>query len=215
MSASTLRQRYPLFVELGLLVALALVIAAFAAPLDLADDVTVITTPREVVDVVEIPATEHRRELPPPPPPAPIEVPDTEVVVDVDIPAISNDPPVDPVAVLDLPAPPLGDVPEPEEEEIFVFVQEEPTLIGGIEGLQRRVVYPELARRAGIDGDVIVQFVVDKQGRVVEPVCLRTPGGGLCEAALDAVRASAFTPGKQRGKPVLVRFSLPVRFRLR
>ena len=115
-----------------------------------------------------------------------------------------------------LPPPPPDDLAvEEPEEPIFVFVQESPELIGGLPGLQQRIQYPELARRAGIEGTVFVQFVVDEQGRVNDPVCVRDPGGGTCEEALKAVRASEFKPGKQRGKPVKVRFSLPVKFRLR
>jgi protein TonB len=109
------------------------------------------------------------------------------------------------------PSPP-GSAAEPE---IFVVVENPPELIGGLEGLQQRVRYPDAARRAGIEGTAFVQFVIDEQGNVVDPVCVRDPGGGTCEEAVRVVRASTFTPGRQRGQPVKVRFSLPVKFRLR
>ena len=93
-------------------------------------------------------------------------------------------------------------------------VVERPALIGGMEELQRRVEYPRLARDAGIEGRVFIQFVVDERGNVVDPVVARTPSDLLSEAALKAVRESKFTPGLQRGRPVKVRFVLPVNFEL-
>lgn len=96
-----------------------------------------------------------------------------------------------------------------------MIVEDPPELVGGLDGLQSRVVYPELARRAGIEGTVFVQFIVDERGGVADPVCVRDPGGDTCEEAIRVIRASTFTPGRQRGKPVKVRFSLPVKFRLR
>lgn len=107
--------------------------------------------------------------------------------------------------------PPDGGASEPE---VFVVVENPPELIGGLEGLQQRVRYPAAARRAGIEGTVFLQFIVDERGRVLDPVCARDPGGGTCEEALRVVRTSTFQPGLQRGQPVKVRFSLPVKFRL-
>ena len=72
-----------------------------------------------------------------------------------------------------------------------------------------------MARRVEIQGIVFVQFVVDERGRVVDPVVVRSPSELLSEAALRAVIESRFVPGHQRGRPVKVRYSLPVRFVLR
>lgn len=104
--------------------------------------------------------------------------------------------------------------PAPTEPEIFEVVEVQPELIGGLEGLQQRVVYPEAARRAGVEGQVVIQFVVDEEGAVVDPVVLRSPNDLLSEAALAAVVGSRFTPGMQEGRPVKVRFAVPVTFRL-
>jgi periplasmic protein TonB len=90
-----------------------------------------------------------------------------------------------------------------------------PELIGGLEAVQDLIRYPEMARRANIEGTVHLQFIVDENGRVVDPVVVRGIGGGCDEAALEAVRQVRFRPGVQRGRPVKVRFSIPVRFRLR
>lgn len=98
--------------------------------------------------------------------------------------------------------------------QIFEVVEQEPELIGGIAGLQRRVTYPEMARRAGIEGTVYIQFVVDETGAVSQAVCARSPNELLCESSLRAVRESQFRPGYQEGQPVKVRFTLPIRYRL-
>ncbi len=103
----------------------------------------------------------------------------------------------------------------PDTDEVFTVAEVQPELVGGLAGLQGRVEYPEFARRAGIEGQVVVQFVVDERGNVVDPVVLRSPNDLLSEAALKAVRESKFTPGQQRGRPVKVRFAVPVTFRLR
>ena len=110
-----------------------------------------------------------------------------------------------------MPPPP----PDPNESEIFEVAEVQPQLVGGLSSLQAVVGYPELARLFGLEGQVVVQFVVDEAGAVVDPVVLRSPDELLSEAALEAVRAVRFTPGSQRGRPVKVRFAVPVTFRLR
>lgn len=96
-----------------------------------------------------------------------------------------------------------------------VLYEVQPELIGGLDGLQARVVYPDIMWRSPIEGQVIVRLVVTEQGEVEDPVVLRSPHEALNEAALDAVRASRFVPGTQRGKPVRVQFVVPVTFRHR
>ncbi len=109
----------------------------------------------------------------------------------------------------------LGSTFDPEgEPEVFLVVEREPQLIGGLEGLQRSVRYPEIARRVGIQGRVFVQFVVNERGEVENPVITRGIGGGCDEAALEAVKMAQFSPGTQRGRPVKVQYSLPVTFKL-
>ncbi|MEX0599539.1 MAG: M56 family metallopeptidase [Rhodothermales bacterium] len=103
---------------------------------------------------------------------------------------------------------------EASSGDTFVVVEDMPELIGGLESIQENLHYPELAAKAGIEGRVIVQFVVDEEGRVVDPEIVRGIGSGLDEAALAAVRTAEFKPGLQRGKPVQVKMSLPVTFML-
>jgi len=115
-------------------------------------------------------------------------------------------------AQMDLPPPPPDD--EDEEEEVFVVVEQMPELIGGQAALQKNVSYPEMARRAGIEGRVTVQFIVNEQGQVENARVVRGIGGGCNEEALKAVQQAEFTPGMQRGRPVRVQYSLSVNFRL-
>jgi TonB family protein len=121
-------------------------------------------------------------------------------------------PPPAPPRIVNEPPPPPPPEPDPMEPEIFEVTEVQPVLIGGLEALQARVVYPESARAEGVGGRVIVQFVVDETGAVTDPVVIRSSDPRLDEAALAAVSASRFEPGRQRGRPVKVRFSLPVTF---
>lgn len=90
----------------------------------------------------------------------------------------------------------------------------QPVLIGGLAALQRGVVYPEAERRAGAQGRVIVQFVVDEAGAPTDIQVVRSVSSGLDSAAVVAVQDARFTPGLQEGRAVKVRFTLPVTFRL-
>lgn len=104
---------------------------------------------------------------------------------------------------------------EEEEQEIFMVVENQPELIGGMKSLQQSVEYPEFAQKAGIEGRVIVQFVVDEKGNVQDLKVTRGVHKLLNEEAIRAVKEQKFKPGKQRGEAVKVQMSLPVTFRLR
>ncbi len=99
--------------------------------------------------------------------------------------------------------------------EVFDVAEVQPELIGGVAGIQDRLVYPPLQRRAGIEGRTILQFVVSKTGTVTDLQVVRSSGDeALDQSAREAVQSARFQPGTQRGEPVRVRFSLPITFRL-
>jgi TonB family protein len=98
--------------------------------------------------------------------------------------------------------------------EVYVLVEQMPELVGGLAALQSRVRYPEAARSAGIQGRVIAQFVVDETGRVTDPVIVKGISRECDEEVLRVLSESRFRPGKQRGKTVRVKMSLPVTFAL-
>ena len=106
-----------------------------------------------------------------------------------------------------------------EEGEIFQVVEEQPMFPGGMEEmmkfLQQNIKYPKEAQEQGKQGRVIVQFVVNKDGSIVNDSIVRSVDPLLDAEALRVVRSMPnWTPGKQKGKPVRVRFTLPVTFHL-
>lgn len=111
-------------------------------------------------------------------------------------------------------APKINTTPASSNNEFLTVVEEMPELIGVLASIQSKVVYPEIAKRAGIEGRVIVQLIVNEKGEVEDPKITRGIGGGCDEAALAAVREAKFTPGKQNGKAVRTQISIPIVFRL-
>ncbi len=97
----------------------------------------------------------------------------------------------------------------------FLTVAEQmPQLQWSHEELQSQIIYPDIARRAGIEGRTIVQFIVDKKGRVIEPKIIRGIGAGTDEEAIRVVKLAKFSPGMNNGELVCVQYSLPIVFRL-
>ena len=104
-----------------------------------------------------------------------------------------------------------------EKEEAptyFVAVEEMPEPIGGIKAIQERISYPEIAKRAGVEGKVYILAFVNENGDVTKAQILKGIGAGCDEAARDAVLQTKFKPGKQRGVPVKVQVSIPIVFKL-
>jgi protein TonB len=126
-----------------------------------------------------------------------------------------------PVAHVSGPAmgPPAATQEEGDEGEVFEIVEQNPMFPGGNEALMKwlskNLKYPASAQENGIQGRVLVQFVVNKDGSIVEPKVLRSVDPALDKEALRVVSTMPkWQPGKQRGKTVRVRFTLPVTFRL-
>ena len=110
--------------------------------------------------------------------------------------------------------PPKEEIDENEEPTFFVAVEEMPQPIGGLQEIQKKIKYPEIAKRAGVEGKVFVRAFVDENGNVVNAEVVKGIGAGCDEAALDAILKTKFTPGKQRGKPIKVQVTVPVLFKL-
>lgn len=90
----------------------------------------------------------------------------------------------------------------------------EPVLIGGMSGLSAQIQYAESARRAGLIGSPMVTFIVDESGGVSCEALVVGAAPALSDEALRVVRAARFTPGKIGGRPVKVRYTIPLRFQL-
>ena len=210
-----LKRTYGFFVQVGMIVSLALLIVAFRVNLDRGDGLEIDQIEQLVVQMEEVLQTKQIQKPPPPPrPPVPVEVPNDEILddddLDLDASLDLNDP------ILDVPPPPPPpDEEEEEEPEIFVIVEQNPELIGGQEGLMKKLVYPEIARKANVEGRVFLQFVVDADGNVHDPVVVRGIGAGCDEEALRVISEAKFVPGRQRGRAVQVRMSMAINFKLR
>ena len=106
------------------------------------------------------------------------------------------------------------------EEEIFVTAEEMPTFQGGDlskfrNWVQSNVKYPQIALENGIQGNVVIKFVVEKDGKLSNIQVLQTPDKTLADAAVQVLQKSPkWKPGKQRNKPVRVTYTLPVSFKL-
>lgn len=102
---------------------------------------------------------------------------------------------------------------EPDPDE-FIPVEKEPNV--DLVELQKLVKYPELARKAGVEGQVIVKVLVDEKGNARKTLIEYSDNELLNQAALDAIsQYKGFTPGIQNGNPIMVWVSIPIRFRLR
>lgn len=208
-----LRKYYTLLLEIGLILVLIIFIVATKIEIRPAEEEVELTEEQETVQMEDIVQTQQQERPPPPPrPTVPVTVPNDEVIADeiLDINAELNM-----NESLELPpSPPSADEEEEEEENFFVVVEEMPKLKGGLAELQKKIRYPEKARVAGIEGRVIIQFIVNEKGQVENAHVVRGIGGGCDEEALHVVKQAEFLPGRQRGEPVRVQYSLPIVFRL-
>ncbi len=204
-----LRLQYKKVIELTLALALLLCIVLFQAFKKIEHEKVQKEFVLEKIEAEEIPQTQQEK-LPPPPsrPAVPIEsesedIPDDVTIEDTDIDFEEIPPP---------PPPPAED----EAAQFFVAYDEPPEPIGGFAAIQAKLVYPEIARKAGIEGTVTVYAQINEKGEVINTRILVPLGNSGCnEAAVAAIKAVKWKPAKQRDKPVTVWVSIPVRFKLK
>jgi protein TonB len=208
-----LRRKYTRYVEVSLIISLALLIIAFKFFPKIEGGEKRGLEIQELVNVEDIAQTKQENRPPPPPkPPIPIESPSDNVLEDVEIGSTE----IDLTQQIEAPPPPPREERKIVEEDIqyFEVVEEMPEPIGGIEAIQRKIVYPEIAKRAGVEGKVYILAYVDENGNVTKTEVLKGIGAGCDEAAEKAIRETKFKPGKQRGKPVRVKVAVPIIFKL-
>jgi periplasmic protein TonB len=206
-----LRRMYRRVFEISLIIALLIMIVAFKFFPDLERGEAVLEGPQELFTVEDIQQTKQENRPPPPPkPPIPIEAPSEDVLEDIEIASTE----LDVGATVEAPPPPKEEKKVEEEPQYFVAVEEMPEPIGGLQAIQSKIKYPEIAKRAGVEGRVYVLAFVDENGDVTKAEIIKGLGAGLDEEALKAVRQTKFKPGKQRGKPVRVQVSIPILFKL-
>ena len=214
-----LENKKTLFFEIGLIIALAVVLVSFEYKSY--DKITIDLASRVVQDVPEeiIPITEQKVKPPPPPPPKQVTQikiveDDVEVEDELDIDVEADD-----QTEVEEYVPPVEDEEEVDEAEIFTVVESMPTFPGGMGALMKylaeNIKYPPLAKESGIQGRVFINFVVEPDGSISNVKVLRGIGGGCDEEAVRVVQnMPKWSPGKQRGKPVRVSYNLPVKFTL-
>ncbi len=212
-----LRKHYFLIWQTGLILALVIFLVAFEYNMGVEnkedDKNKNKTEEQEVVEAKEVVRTKQVDKPPrPPSPQPPVEVPNSEVIegdVQKELDNINQQ--TSSGKKLSMPPPPdKGD----EEEKVFKVVEQQPKLIGGLDSLRSLIEYPEMARKANIEGRVYVQFIVNKQGKVEDPKVVRGPGAGLNKEALRVIKKARFQPGIQQGHPVNVRYTMPIIFSL-
>ena len=114
----------------------------------------------------------------------------------------------------DTPPPPLptGSI---SNEVDFTPYDEPPVPIGGMAAIARNVIYPDIAKEAGIEGTVYIQSYIDEKGVVLNCVVNKgMPGTGLDEAAMDAIKKTKWKPALQGDRKVGVWIAIPVTFKL-
>ena len=170
----------------------------------------------------EVEIQQTTQETPPPPPPPPVQEVEVLNVVedDVETESIEINTEDDKDVEVVIAAPVEAPVEEEEEEVVFVVVETMPEFPGGQQALfkylSENVKYPVIAQENGIQGRVICQFVVNKDGSIVEVEVVRSGGdASLDKEAVRVIKSMPkWKPGKQRGKAVRVKYTVPVNFRL-
>ncbi len=205
-----LQNKKGLFLEIGLIVALLAVIAAF------------LYTPKEYriekVDNNYGPVEEEiteitRNEQKPPEQPQKVEVKVFNDILDI----VTNDAKITTdISFEDF----ADDEEEIEDDQPFIKVEKMPSFQGGDlnkfrNWVQERVRYPQIAQENGVSGKVVLSFVVEKDGTLTNIEVLQSPDRSLADEAVRVLKTSPkWEPGQQRNQPVRVKYTLPVDFRI-
>ncbi|MFT4524142.1 MAG: protein TonB [Bacteroidia bacterium] len=212
-----LEKRRSLFLVAGYVVALAVVLAAFEWKTfdNVGSEFGKLVVDLDIEE--EMDNTFRDETPPPPPPPPPPPVPQIEIVED-DV-EVEEEP-----EIMDTEADESYEVvemevveAEPAEPDFFTIVEDMPVFPGGDAGLMKYFAettqYPPIARENGITGVVYISYIVDKSGKVKEVKVVRGADPFLDKEAKRVVSSlKGYKPGKQRGKPVNVQFTVPIRF---
>jgi protein TonB len=214
-----LENKKTVFMQIGLVVALSLVLIAFEWT---STDVSVDMSLKDEAVAIEeeiIPITRQEEIKPPPPPPPPkaadiLTIVDDDVELDEELEIMDTE--MDDETMVD-----FSDIAVEQEQretgEIFMIVEQMPEFPGGQAALQQylasSVKYPVIAQENGIQGRVYIQFVINTNGEVTNATILRGVDSSLDREALRVVEAMPkWTPGRQRNRPVRVSYTVPINF---
>lgn len=172
-------------------------------------------------EMIEQTVQEEQNTPPPPPPPAPDVIEEIQIVDDdvetADITISSEDDQTQAQEVVQAPI----EMPEedPDENIVFVVAEKMPSFPGGQQALMKylneNIRYPIIAQENGVQGRVIVQFTVRKDGTIDDVKVVRSADPSLDKEAVRLVKSMPnWEPGKQRGKAVHCKFTVPIVFKL-
>lgn len=210
-----------IFVEVGLVLALGVILAAFEWTSSDGINTDFAQSQEVVVEEEMMPITQQE-EVKPPPPPEPVKqvieminIVDDDVDISDDLDLFENEFSEDvSVKIVEF----SYEEKEAEEEEIFVIVEHMPSFQGGDlnkfrDFVNKNLKYPEIAAENGIQGRVILSFVVEANGTLSNVRVLRGVDPAIDKEAIRVVESSPkWSPGQQRGKPVRVSFNMPIIF---
>ncbi len=217
-----LDSKRPLFFNIGLVIALSLSIAAFNWKGQYGGMV-IEPQAEEFEPTFEIPITK----IPEPEPPKPrIVAPkpkptSTVAFIISDLPEVDESEPLDLDNDIDIDL--SEDIDNSQYVEVpddpFLIVEDMPSFPGGLQAFYQYVAknldYPRIAKRMGVSGKVTLEFVIDRDGRIIEVKTVKGIGFGCDEEAMEVLKNSPkWNPGKQRGQEVKVRMVLPIWFKL-
>ena len=191
-------------------------------------DIQVATADEGVADIIaeeEIEITRQENTPPPPPPPPAPVVTEVLNVVDDDVELeqqeiVTSEDSQTEAQTQTFVAPVVEEEEEESAQQIFTVVEEMPDFPdGGLQGLlkflAKNIKYPVIAQENGIQGRVVCAFVVNKDGSIVDIEVLRGVDPSLDKEAVRVLGTMPkWKPGEQRGKPVRVKYTVPVMFRL-
>ena len=208
---------------MGMVVGLAILFVAF----EWSNRDVKVTQDQGVADVIAEEQIEITRPEntppPPPPPPAPVVTEVLNVVEDdVDLEQqdiVTSEDNQKAAQTQTYVAPKVVEEEEESSQPIFTVVETMPQFPGGdaalLQFLAKSIKYPVIAQENGIQGRVICAFVVNRDGSIVDAEVLRGVDPSLDKEALRVINTMPkWSPGKQRGKPVRVKYTVPITFRL-
>lgn len=206
-----LRKIYHRTFEISLIISLAAIIVAFKFSPYTSKTESYSEGTQEIIKIEDIVNTIQKPDVPPPPKAPQIitaaidNVPDDVILDDIDN--------VEPIPLPD--KPPTHTIVDLSDEPFIDYAEELPSPVGGLQAMQDKIHYTQIAKRIGLEGTVFIQAKIDKNGDVVEAKVIKSLGAGLDEEALNAVKLTKFVPGKQRGKAVNVKMVIPIKFVLK
>jgi len=220
-----LQKKNLMFLEIGLIAALALCLLAFEWSTSDKVETMDLTAQAQTIEEEEIINTQEQQEIPPEMPKIPvlsdiIDIVDDDIQVNDDLFIDTEDNANLGVEIMDYHTEVVEEVVE-EEAIPFALVEEKPKFQGGDANtfsawVNKNLQYPEIAKENGVQGRVTLQFTVNTDGSVSDVKVLRGVDSSLDKEAVRIVSMSPkWTPGKQRERPVKVVYNFPVVFQLR